>query len=235
MALKARDLKLNSVHHGATVHALPCIAGHLGADNVGVMLAQGDLLDDRLSLIVDIGTNAEILLATRERLLSASTLTDPALEGAQITHGQRAAPGAIERVRIDPDRSDIRYRVIGDPRWSDNLDPGESLRSTGICGSGVVEVVSGLFHAGHGARMALLNAGERLEAQRKANEVEYVELAAEPSFQSHFVEAMKLPHAQDSFPHLEGMLPAKVGSQRGQRRRNRMSVPTLDTAEHTAQ
>lgn len=146
--VKARDLGLTALHPGAMVHVLPCIAGYVGADNVGVLLAEQPTLDDGISLIVDIGTNAEILLGNRERLLSASSPTGPAFEGAHIKHGQRAAPGAIERVRIDPATGAVHYRVIGDERWSDALREGESLRPTGICGSGIIEVVAELFLAG---------------------------------------------------------------------------------------
>jgi len=146
--VKARDLGLSALHPGATVHILPCIAGYVGADNVGVLLAEQPYLDDAISLIVDIGTNAEILLGNRARMLSASSPTGPAFEGAHIQHGQRAAPGAIERVRIDPATGAVRYRVIGDGRWSDALGAGESLRPTGICGSGIIEAVAELFLAG---------------------------------------------------------------------------------------
>lgn len=146
--LKARDLRLKSVARGANVHVLPCIAGHVGADNVGVLLAESPHFDDRITLVVDIGTNAEILLGTHERVLSASSPTGPAFEGAQISHGQRAAPGAIERVRIDPESGEVRYRIVGDERWNDQLDSGERLAPTGICGSGIVEAVAGLFLAG---------------------------------------------------------------------------------------
>jgi uncharacterized 2Fe-2S/4Fe-4S cluster protein (DUF4445 family) len=144
--LRARDLGLKAVHSGARVHVLPCIAGYIGADNVGVLLAEYPSIDEQVTLIVDIGTNAEILLCQGERFLSASSPTGPAFEGAQITHGQRAAAGAIERVRIEDGR--VRYKVIGDDRWSHMLPPGESLRPTGICGSGIIEAVAELFTAG---------------------------------------------------------------------------------------
>jgi uncharacterized 2Fe-2S/4Fe-4S cluster protein (DUF4445 family) len=144
---KARDLGLDSVSVGARVHLLSCIAGHVGADNVGVLLAEQPNLDEQISLVVDIGTNAEILLGNRERMLSASSPTGPAFEGAQITHGQRAAPGAIERVRIDGEGA-LRFKVIGDERWSDEVEAGYSLGATGICGSGIIEVVAELFTAG---------------------------------------------------------------------------------------
>ncbi len=320
--MKARDLGLKAVHPGAMVHVLSCIAGHVGADNVGVLLAEQPALSGQITLVIDIGTNAEILLGNRERVLSASSPTGPAFEGAQITHGQRAAPGAIERVRIDPVTRTARYKVIGDDRWSDALGSGEKLSPTGICGSGIIEVVAellvaglidssgrfvdgadrispcvrytgktaelvlataaetatgneivvtqndirqiqlakgalyagvrllmnrlGVEHvdhiklagafgsyidplhamiiglipdadlsqvaavgnsAGDGARIALLNVGQRELAARAARAVEYVEMAVEPAFQEHFVAAMALPHAYDPFPHLAGIIP----------------------------
>lgn len=144
---RARDHGLDLLP-AARLHVLPCIAGHVGADCAGVLLSQMDLLDDEITLIVDIGTNAEIVLARGERILAASSPTGPALEGAQIQHGQRAAPGAIERVRVDAESGRARYKVIGDDRWSDELQAGESLRPTGICGSGIVEVIGELYLAG---------------------------------------------------------------------------------------
>lgn len=146
--IKARDLNLTKVGAGAMVHVLPCVAGFVGADNVAVLLAEQINLDEQVSLIVDIGTNAEILLGNNKRMLSASSPTGPALEGAHIRFGQRAAPGAIERVRIDPATYEVRYKVIGDERWNDELGEGERLSATGICGSGIVEVVGELFLTG---------------------------------------------------------------------------------------
>lgn len=146
--IKARDMGLKAVHPCAMVHVLPNIAGHVGADNVGVLLAEQPHLDDDITLVVDIGTNAEILLGNRDRMLSASSPTGPAFEGAQIAHGQRAAPGAIERVRIDRETREARFKVIGDERWSDEFETGESPGATGICGSGIIEAVAELFTAG---------------------------------------------------------------------------------------
>ena len=101
VSLWASELDL-SLHPNARVYVLPCIAGHVGADTAGVILSEGPHLHDQITLLVDVGTNAEIVLGNRERLLAASSPTGPAFEGAQISCGQRAAPGAIERVRIDP-------------------------------------------------------------------------------------------------------------------------------------
>src|SRR5574341_719139 len=149
--VKARELGLKSVHPGAMVHVLSCIAGHVGADNVGVLLAELPFLDEQITLIVDIGTNAEILLGTKDLILSASSPTGPAFEGAQITHGQRAAPGAIERVRIDPQTLAPRFKVIGHDEWIEpETAPAipESARATGICGSGIIEAVVEMYLAG---------------------------------------------------------------------------------------
>jgi uncharacterized 2Fe-2S/4Fe-4S cluster protein (DUF4445 family) len=146
LRLRAADLGL-PVHPGARAYVLPCIAGHVGADTAGVILSEGPHLSDELNLIVDVGTNAEIVLGNRERLLAASSPTGPAFEGAQISAGQRAAPGAIERVRIDPETGEPRFKVIGCDAWSD--DPGfAGTQVTGICGSGIIEAIAELHLAG---------------------------------------------------------------------------------------
>lgn len=178
--VKARDLKIHAVHPAARAYFLPCVAGHVGADNVGVLLAEQPQLDAQISLIVDVGTNAEILLGTAEAMTSASSPTGPAFEGAQITHGQRAAPGAIERVRIDPQSGAVRYKVIGDERWSDELPEGEHLDATGICGSGIIEAVAELFLAGLIDASGLFTEGapQRSPSVRPAGRVAELVLAA---------------------------------------------------------
>ena len=118
---RASELGLD-VAPGAFVYCLPCIAGHVGADAAGVALAEGPYLRDELTLIADVGTNAEILFGNREGLLACSSPTGPAFEGAQISCGQRAAPGAIERVRIDRETLEPRFKVIGCDLWSN--EPG---------------------------------------------------------------------------------------------------------------
>jgi uncharacterized 2Fe-2S/4Fe-4S cluster protein (DUF4445 family) len=143
---RAADLELG-VHPGARAYLLPCVAGHVGADAAGVLLAEAPGERDEVSLIVDVGTNAEILLGNRDRLLAASSPTGPAFEGAQISGGQRAAPGAIERVRIDPETLEPRIRVIGTNAWS-NEPAFAGATVTGICGSGIVEAVAELYLAG---------------------------------------------------------------------------------------
>jgi len=144
--IKARELGLK-LHPGANLHFMPLEAGHVGSDNVGVLVAEAPDQQDAIMLVIDVGTNAEILLGNRERLLSCSSPTGPAFEGAQIAHGQRAAPGAIERVRIDRATGEPRFKVIGKDAWSDALPPDE-IGATGICGSGIIEAVAELFMAG---------------------------------------------------------------------------------------
>ena len=142
------DLALNP---GAEVYMLPCIAGHVGADAAGVVLSESPHLSDQLMLIVDVGTNAEIVLGNRQRLLACSSPTGPAFEGAQISCGQRAAPGAIERVRIDRETLEPRYKVIGCELWSN--EPGfeaavAATGVTGICGSGIIEIIAEMYLSG---------------------------------------------------------------------------------------
>ncbi|HMA14916.1 MAG TPA: ASKHA domain-containing protein, partial [Kiloniellaceae bacterium] len=333
-------------HPNARVYVLPCIAGHVGADTAGVILSESPHKTDKMTLVVDVGTNAEIVLGNRDRLLACSSPTGPAFEGAQISCGQRAAPGAIERVRIDPGTLEPRFKVIGSELWSNEPGFAEETKKigvTGICGSGIIEVLaemylagilaqdgtidgaaaarsprveadgrtfSYLLHdgresggqelrivqndvraiqlakaalyagirllmdrlglervdqimlagafgshidtkyamvlgmipdcpleqvysagnaAGTGARIALLNQVARDEIEQVIRQVEKIETAVEPKFQSHFVEAMAIPHATASYPSLEKVvtLPAPKpraandGGDAGGRRRRR--------------
>ena len=146
----AAELGLRA-HPGARVYVLPCIAGHVGADTAGVILAEQPHRAERMTLVVDVGTNAEIVLGDKRRLLAASSPTGPAFEGAQISGGQRAAPGAIERVRIDRATLEPRIRVIGVDAWSDEPSFAAGIGETGItgiCGSGIIEVIAEMFLAG---------------------------------------------------------------------------------------
>ena len=143
----AHELELRTTNEGARVYVLPCIAGHVGADTAGVILSEAPHDQETVNLIVDVGTNAEIVLGDRDRLLAASSPTGPAFEGAQISCGQRAAPGAIERVRIDRETLEPRLRVIGDECWSE--EPGfDAAGVTGVAGSGIIEAIAELFLAG---------------------------------------------------------------------------------------
>ena len=148
--IRASKLNIN-VNPGCYVYVLPCVAGHVGADAAGVILAEEPYAKDEISLVVDIGTNAEIILGNKDRLLAASSPTGPAFEGAQISSGQRAAPGAIERARIDPVSLEPRFKIIGCDYWSDEKEFLENLPAggiTGICGSGIIEIVAELYLSG---------------------------------------------------------------------------------------
>jgi uncharacterized 2Fe-2S/4Fe-4S cluster protein (DUF4445 family) len=149
-AMKASEIGIEA-NAGARIYVLPCIAGHVGADAAAATLAEGPHRQDRMMLLVDVGTNAEIVLGNSARVVACSSPTGPAFEGAEISGGQRAAPGAIERVRIDPATLEPRYRVIGVEPWSHEPGFAEAAKATGvtgICGSGIIEVVAEMFLAG---------------------------------------------------------------------------------------
>lgn len=344
--LKGRDLGLH-LHPEANVHILPSQAGHVGADNVGVLLAELPHTKDKIVLTIDVGTNAEIVLSSKDWMYSASSPTGPAFEGGQISSGMRAAPGAIERVRIDRATKLPNFQVIGEERWSSEwgLDTHSDLSvqpkhlAAGICGSGIIEVVAELYlaglitpdgrldpsiqtdqilwndgrkkgafilatgdqtasgksilitqddirniqlakaalhagakllmkrsgvhqvdeiilagafgsyinpmhamvlglipdcsldsvhavgnAAGDGARIALLNAEQRLEAQAIARRVRYIETAVDPDFQDEFVKAIHIPHKDDAYPHINEILPRQeVSAPRHRTRRYRRS------------
>ena len=306
--VRAGELDL-SVHPGARVYVLPCIAGHVGADAAAVALAEDPDASEEISLLIDVGTNAEIICGNSKRLLAASSPTGPAFEGAQISSGQRAAPGAIERIQINPETLEPRYRVIGTDIWSDEEGFAEAIENTGItgiCGSGIIEVLAEMYlagiitedgevdgkkaslsprieadgrtfryrvsdtvtitqndvraiqlakaalyagfrllmdkldidrvdrvvlagafgthiepkyamvlgmipdclfdkvraagnSAGTGARICLLNKGERKRVEDMVRRIEKIETAIEPSFQDHFVKAMAIPHKTDPY------------------------------------
>ncbi len=150
LSLRAIELDLN-LHPAARVYMLPCIAGHVGADAAAVALSEAPDKSEDLVLVVDVGTNAEILLGNKEKVLACSSPTGPAFEGAQISSGQRAAPGAIERVEIDPVTKMPRFKVIGSDLWSTDEGFARETASTGvtgICGSGIIEVVAEMRMAG---------------------------------------------------------------------------------------
>jgi uncharacterized 2Fe-2S/4Fe-4S cluster protein (DUF4445 family) len=142
--IKARDLGIIS-HPAAGIHVLPIEAGFVGADNVGVLIAEEPYCRDEMSLIIDVGTNGEMILGNRKRLLSASCATGPALEGAHIRFGMRAAPGAIERIKIDPETREVSFKIIGEERPQPE-HPVAGAR--GICGSGIIDGVAELYRAG---------------------------------------------------------------------------------------
>ncbi len=132
----------------ASVYVGPCIAGHVGADTSAAILAEGPHRSSTNQLLVDVGTNAEIVLGNETGLFAASSPTGPAFEGAQLSCGVRATAGAIERVRIDPDTLEPRFKVIGQEVWSDDPTFDHTQPIPGICGSGVIEVLGEMFTTG---------------------------------------------------------------------------------------
>jgi uncharacterized 2Fe-2S/4Fe-4S cluster protein (DUF4445 family) len=287
---KAGELGL-ATNEGATLHMLPNVAGFVGADNIGVLIASEPYRETGVTLTIDVGTNGEIVLSRGEEMFAASCATGPALEGAHIRHGMRAKPGAIEHMKIDGRTMEVTCKVIG------------NIKPTGICGSGVVDAVAELLKAGilqkngkfnldikterlrkgeegyefviagdivitqkdisevqlakgalyagakilmkragadsvdriflagafgshidpesalaigmlpevpvenikaignaagEGARIALLSAKKRKEAEEIAGKIEYIELTIEPDFEKEFVNAMHIPHMRDS-------------------------------------
>ena len=144
--IKARDLDIN-ICPSAYAHILPNEAGFVGADNVAVLIAEAPYKSDQIQLIIDIGTNGELVLGNRERLLSTSCATGPAFEGAEITYGMRAAPGAIERITVDPETHEVIYKVVGDDAWSNYVKAGE-LKTCGICGSGIMDILAEFYRTG---------------------------------------------------------------------------------------
>ncbi len=137
--MKARELGLN-INPSGNVHVLPTIASFIGADTSGVLIAEEPQVQDENWLIIDVGTNAELVLGNRHGLVCTSTPTGPALEGAHIEYGMRAAPGAIERVEIDDATLEPRYKIIGEEEWGQG-------KAKGICGSAIIDVLAEMFRA----------------------------------------------------------------------------------------
>ncbi len=169
LSMDAKELDLSVINPRARVYILPCIAGHVGADAAAVALSEEPGKSEDLVLIVDVGTNAEILLGDKSRVLACSSPTGPAFEGAQISSGQRAAPGAIDAIRIDPVTKEPRFRVIGSDFWSDEegFDAAtEASGITGICGSGIIEAVAELRMAGLLDESGLIGSAEAAGTDR---------------------------------------------------------------------
>ena len=169
LSLDARELDMVAVNPSARVYILPCIAGHVGADCAAVALSEEPGKSKDMVLIVDVGTNAELLLGNESRVLACSSPTGPAFEGAQISSGQRAAPGAIERVEIDVVTKEPRFRVIGSDIWSN--EPGFDAVTadtgiTGICGSGIIEAVAEMRMAGLVDSKGLIGSAEQTGTNR---------------------------------------------------------------------
>ncbi len=137
--IKARELGLH-INPSGNIHVLPTIASFVGADTSGMILAEEPHKQDENWLLIDVGTNAELVLGNRKRLVCTSTPTGPALEGAHVEYGMRAAPGAIERVSIDEKTLEPKYKIVGEENWNEG-------KAKGICGSAIIDAVAELFRA----------------------------------------------------------------------------------------
>ena len=163
------NINLNS---GTRLYGLPCIAGHVGADAAAATLAEEPYKKKFFSLIIDVGTNAEIILGNNKRILAASSPTGPAFEGAQITCGQRAAPGAIEKVRINSKTLEPKFCVIGTKGWLDDnriKKDKNPIAITGICGSGIIEVLGEMYLSGILTRDGIIK-GELKDKNKRIEE-----------------------------------------------------------------
>ncbi len=163
--IKARDLGIN-VNPGSYVFVLPNEAGFVGADNVGVLIAEEPYKSDDIQLIIDIGTNGELVFGNKEKMISSSCATGPALEGAQLAFGMRAAPGAIERIKIDPETQEVDYKVIGRDAWRQYSEPKE-MKCKGICGSGILDVLAELYRAGVVTKSGAFNKEQKSDRYRR--------------------------------------------------------------------
>ena len=164
MDIKARDLGIN-INPSAYMFVLPIEAGFVGADNVGVLLSEDPYKGEENQLIIDIGTNGELVLGNRHKLISSSCATGPALEGAQLSYGMRAAPGAIERINIDRETKEVDYKVIGRDAWRKFSEP-EEMKAKGICGSGILDVLAELYSSGVITKSGVFNKKELKECPR---------------------------------------------------------------------
>jgi uncharacterized 2Fe-2S/4Fe-4S cluster protein (DUF4445 family) len=174
MDIKARDLGVK-INPSAYIFVLPNEAGFVGADNVGVLLAEEPYKSDEIQLIIDIGTNGELVLGNKDKLISSSCATGPALEGAQLSYGMRAAPGAIERIKIDPDTHEVDYKVIGRDAWRSYSEPGD-MKAKGICGSGILDVLAELYASGVITKSGVFNKkGQKSNRFRKNPETKLKE------------------------------------------------------------
>jgi uncharacterized 2Fe-2S/4Fe-4S cluster protein (DUF4445 family) len=181
--IKARDLCID-INPSAYVFVLPNEAGFVGADNVGVLLAEEPYKHEEIQLIIDIGTNGELVLGNKDKLISSSCATGPALEGAQLSYGMRAAPGAIERIKIDPDTHEVDYKVIGRDAWRSFSEPKE-MKAKGICGSGILDVLAELYASGVIVKSGVFNKkdqkSDRFRKNPETKQPEFVLAWAEES------------------------------------------------------
>ena len=182
--IKARDLGIK-INPSSFMFVLPIEAGFVGADNVGVLIAEEPYKHEENQLIIDIGTNGELVLGNRHKLISSSCATGPALEGAQLAFGMRAAPGAMERIEIDPETKEVDYKVIGRDAWRKFSEP-KDMKAKGICGSGILDLLAELYTAGIVAKSGVFNkkaleSHERFRVNPDTKQPEFVLAWAEES------------------------------------------------------
>ena len=173
--IRARDLNID-INPSSYVFVLPNEAGFVGADNVGVLIAEEPYKKDETQLIIDIGTNGELVLGNKHKLISSSCATGPALEGAQLQFGMRAAPGAIERIEIDPETHEVNYKVIGRDAWR-KYSEAKDMKAKGICGSGILDVLAELYNAGIVTKSGVFNKDQKSDRYRRnpdTNQPEFV-------------------------------------------------------------
>ncbi|MBL7212549.1 MAG: DUF4445 domain-containing protein [Desulfobacteraceae bacterium] len=173
--IRARDLNIN-INPSSYIFILPNEAGFVGADNVGVLIAEEPYKSDDIQLIIDIGTNGELVFGNKDKMISSSCATGPALEGAQLQFGMRAAPGAIERIKIDPETHEVDYKVIGRDAWR-QFSEAKEIKCKGICGSGILDVLADLYRAGVVTKSGAFNKEQKSNRYRKnpgTNTAEFV-------------------------------------------------------------
>jgi uncharacterized 2Fe-2S/4Fe-4S cluster protein (DUF4445 family) len=163
--IRARDLNID-INPSSYVFVLPNEAGFVGADNVGVLIAEEPYKKEETQLIIDIGTNGELVLGNKHKLISSSCATGPALEGAQLQFGMRAAPGAIERIEIDPETHEVDYKVIGRDAWR-KYSEAKDMKAKGICGSGILDVLAELYNAGIVMKSGVFNKDQKSDRYRR--------------------------------------------------------------------
>jgi len=173
--IRARDLNIN-INPSSYIFILPNEAGFVGADNVGVLIAEEPYKSDDIQLIIDIGTNGELVFGNKDKMISSSCATGPALEGAQLQFGMRAAPGAIERIKIDPETHEVDYKVIGRDAWR-QFSEAKEIKCKGICGSGILDVLAELYRAGIITKSGAFNKEQKSNRFRRnpdTNQPEFV-------------------------------------------------------------
>ena len=182
--IRARDMGIK-INPSSYMFVLPIEAGFVGADNVGVLIAEEPYKHEENQLIIDIGTNGELVLGNRHKLISSSCATGPALEGAQLAFGMRAAPGAMERILIDPETKEVDYKVIGRDAWRKFSEP-KDMKAKGICGSGILDLLAELYTSGIIAKSGVFNkkaleGHERFRVNPDTKQPEFVLAWAEES------------------------------------------------------